>query len=116
MNRLREALPEYLQLRRSLGFKLHDAGLLLPRFVAFLEEHHASHDRAGAGVGAAVGIGATCRVGAAAGLRSGLRPLSQRHRCLDGGSTPWALAPQVDQGQAVSVLGRGKCNGCWMPP
>jgi len=43
MNRLREALPEYLQLRRSLGFKLHDAGLLLPRFVAFLEEHHASH-------------------------------------------------------------------------
>ena len=39
MNTLREALPEYLQLRRSLGFKLKDAGLLLPRFVAFLEHH-----------------------------------------------------------------------------
>ena len=38
MNTLREALVEYLQLRRSLGFKLHDAGLQLPRFVAFLEE------------------------------------------------------------------------------
>ena len=39
MNTLREALPEYLQLRRSLGFKLEDAGLQLPRFVAFVEEH-----------------------------------------------------------------------------
>ena len=43
MNTLREALPDYLQLRRSLGFKLEDAGLQLPRFVAFLEEHHATH-------------------------------------------------------------------------
>ena len=32
MNTLQEALVEYLQLRRSLGFKLHDAGLQLPRF------------------------------------------------------------------------------------
>jgi integrase len=39
MNTLSEALAEYLQLRRSLGFKLHDAGLQLPRFVAFVEEH-----------------------------------------------------------------------------
>lgn len=43
MNTLREALPEYLRLRRSLGFKLEDAGLLLPRFVAFLEERGATH-------------------------------------------------------------------------
>jgi integrase/recombinase XerD len=43
MNTLREALPEYLQLRRHLGFKLEDAGLLLPRFVAFLEQRGATH-------------------------------------------------------------------------
>lgn len=43
MNTLREALPEYLQLRRSLGFKLEDAGLLLPRFVAFLDQRGATH-------------------------------------------------------------------------
>lgn len=43
MNTLREALPEYLQLRRGLGFKLEDAGLLLPRFVAFLEDQGATH-------------------------------------------------------------------------
>ena len=39
MNTLREALNDYLQLRRSLGFQLEDAGLKFPRFVAFLEAH-----------------------------------------------------------------------------
>ncbi|EOG4616573.1 tyrosine-type recombinase/integrase [Pseudomonas aeruginosa] len=43
MNTLRDALPEYLQLRRSLGFKLEDAGLQLPRFVAFVERHGSTH-------------------------------------------------------------------------
>ncbi|MCG3189363.1 MAG: Tyrosine recombinase XerC [Burkholderiaceae bacterium] len=38
MNTLREALSEYLELRRGLGFKMHDAGLQLPRFVSFLEQ------------------------------------------------------------------------------
>lgn len=41
MNTLREALEEYLALRRSLGFKMHEAGRVLPRFVAFMEEHQA---------------------------------------------------------------------------
>lgn len=43
MSTLREALPSYLQLRRSLGFKLRDAGLQLPRFVAFVEERQAEY-------------------------------------------------------------------------
>ena len=43
MNTLREALQEYLVLRRGLGFKMRDAGLLLPRFVAFMEEHQAPY-------------------------------------------------------------------------
>jgi integrase len=43
MNTLREALQEYLALRRGLGFKLYDAGLVLPRFVAFMEERQALH-------------------------------------------------------------------------
>lgn len=34
---------QYLQLRRSLGFKLKDAGLQLPRFVAFVEQHGSTH-------------------------------------------------------------------------
>ena len=43
MNTLRETLPDYLQLRRSLGFKLDGAALQLPRFVAFLEDRDATH-------------------------------------------------------------------------
>lgn len=43
MNTLGEAVFDYLQLRRSLGFKLKDAGLQLPRFVAFLESHGSTY-------------------------------------------------------------------------
>lgn len=37
MSTLRQALEEYLQLRRSLGHQLADAARLLPRFVGYLE-------------------------------------------------------------------------------
>jgi len=43
MNTLGEALQDYLQLRRGLGYKMDDAGLLLPRFVRFMEERMAKH-------------------------------------------------------------------------
>ena len=43
MNTLREALQEYLDLRRGLGYKMHCAGLLLPRFISFTEEQGAEH-------------------------------------------------------------------------
>jgi len=43
MTTLREAVREYLNLRRSLGFKLQETGKLLPAFVKFMEEHHSSY-------------------------------------------------------------------------
>ncbi len=43
MNSLRESLQEYIDLRRGLGYKMRDEGLMLPRFVSFMEEHHAEH-------------------------------------------------------------------------
>lgn len=43
MNTLREALRDYLELRHGLGFKLHDAGLQLPRFVSLLEQRGERH-------------------------------------------------------------------------
>ena len=43
MNTLRQAVQEYLTLRRSLGFKLYKAGKLLPAFVKFMEEHRATY-------------------------------------------------------------------------
>jgi integrase/recombinase XerD len=37
MNTIREAVQEYLVMRRGLGFKLHDAGVTLLEFVSYLE-------------------------------------------------------------------------------
>ena len=43
MNALRQAVQDYLDLRRSLGFKLREESTALPDFVAFLEQHRASY-------------------------------------------------------------------------
>jgi integrase/recombinase XerD len=42
MTSLRVAMEQYLSLRRGLGFKLREAGKLLPKFVNFMEHHQAS--------------------------------------------------------------------------
>jgi integrase len=42
MNTLRQAVQDYLSLRRALGFKLWDAGKALFDFVTFMERHRAS--------------------------------------------------------------------------
>jgi integrase len=43
MNTLRQAVQDYLDLRRSLGFKLREESTALPNFVAFMEQHRASY-------------------------------------------------------------------------
>ena len=43
MNTLRQAIEEYLAMRRSLGFKLRDAGAGLLDFAAFMERRRASY-------------------------------------------------------------------------
>jgi len=43
MNTLRKAVWDYLALRRSLGFKLREAGKELIDFVRFLEQHNATY-------------------------------------------------------------------------
>lgn len=40
-SQLRQSMEEYLSMRRSLGFKLHEAGLRLKDFVSFMEERRA---------------------------------------------------------------------------
>jgi hypothetical protein len=42
VTRLEQALADYLQLRRSLGHQLADAGRLLPGFVGFLDDRGVS--------------------------------------------------------------------------
>ena len=41
MNTLRQAVHEYLSVRRNLGFKLRKAGNGLLDFVTFMEQHQA---------------------------------------------------------------------------
>jgi len=43
MSPWRQRVVDYIQLRRSLGFKLRAARVALPRFAAFLEAHGAAH-------------------------------------------------------------------------
>jgi len=43
MNTLRESVQDYLAMRRALGFKLHNAGVGLQKFVAFMEQQQASY-------------------------------------------------------------------------
>jgi hypothetical protein len=43
MNTLRQAVHEYLTMRRSLGFKLQSAGTGLLDFVTFIEQRRASY-------------------------------------------------------------------------
>jgi integrase/recombinase XerD len=43
MTTLRQAMQEYLCMRRDLGFKLHEAGKGLLDFVSFMEQHRTSY-------------------------------------------------------------------------
>jgi integrase/recombinase XerD len=43
MNTLRNAVDEYLAMRRALGYQLQDAGVALAAFASFMEQHGQSH-------------------------------------------------------------------------
>jgi hypothetical protein len=43
MNTLRQSIEEYLAMRRSLGFKLREAGTMLPDFATFMERRRTSY-------------------------------------------------------------------------
>jgi integrase len=43
MSAWRKAIEDYLELRRSVGFTLHNAQRALPTFAAFLDQHRAPH-------------------------------------------------------------------------
>ena len=43
MNKLRKAVEDYIDMRRSLGYKLHQPAVLLPDFISFLEQKGATY-------------------------------------------------------------------------
>lgn len=82
MKTLREAISDYLIMRRGLGFKLYHVERDLGSFVSFLEREkapHIYHDRFGTEVGPAALRCATRLLGSAAQLRARVRTALERH-------------------------------------
>ena len=81
MNTLRQAVQEYLAMRRSLGFKLQHAGPALLDFVSFLEQHRASYITPDWHLLGNTTLGRTTRYagGTAFELRAPVCALSKRH-------------------------------------
>jgi hypothetical protein len=94
MNALGEALQDYLQLRRGLGYKMDDAGRLLPRFVRFMEERKAKHITARLALEWAQ---------SASSVQPAEWALPQRHRCPHRDSAGRVAAAPPDPGPALSV-------------
>jgi hypothetical protein len=109
MSALREALRDYLELRRSLGYKLQDAGLQLPRFIDFLETRGASHITTALAMEWAQQPTAVQPAEWARRL-GGVRGLARCRHASDPLTeipSPGPAAPPVHARQAVPVFGRG---------
>ena len=109
MNPFADAIQDYLALRRSLGFKLRDAGIYLSKFAAFLEARGATHITTPArpGMGTAEPIGSAFDLGTASWLCPWLRapPCCQRPANRDSAAGPTAVSPAPSA--TVSLLGPG---------
>ena len=93
MSTLSQAAENYLALRRSLGHDLADAHRLLPRFVAYLDEHRRidGHHRGRADLGPGARRGPFDeRLAETDDRRPRLRPSHGRHRRWHPGAAPRA--------------------------
>ena len=106
MNTLREAVDEYLSMRRHLGFKLHQTGRGLLDFVTFMEQRRAPVITQALALAWAQQPSNVQPVtmGRATGLRTSLRAISPSERSTHRGSVPGIAAVSTQAGKAVSVL------------
>ena len=106
MNTLREAVEEYLSMRRHLGFKLHDTERGLLDFVTFMEQRRAPVITQALALAWAQPTTqrATVTMGRATGLRTSLRAISPGDRPTHRGPVPGIAAVSAQAGKAVSVL------------
>ena len=107
MNTLREAVREYLSLRRSLGFKLQEAGKGLLDFVTI---HGAAprflhHSGVGARLGAATIDVQPAHWAQRLSFVRGFRAASQRHRSTHADSAAGLVALPTEAGATLPVLG-----------
>ena len=107
MSTLRQAVAEYLTLRRGLGFKLHRPGEWLEQFVSFLEKRGASYvttqlalDWAKQSINAQP-VYMTQRLSTVCDFAR-----YRRQRSSDGGSASWAAAASFPPQASVHLLRR----------
>ena len=108
MTTLRQAVHEYLRMRRHLGFKLHEAGKGLLAFVRFMERHRARLITQALALTWAQQptTRSTGALGSAPEFRARLCSVSQRDRSPHRDSASRLLPFQPEAGTALSVLGR----------
>jgi hypothetical protein len=107
MTTLRQAVQEYVRMRRDLGFKLREPGKALLDFVRFMKQHRASYitQALALHLGATAITCATRALGATPELRPRICPVSQRHRSPHGNSGAGPLAVPAEARAPLFLLG-----------
>ena len=107
MNTLRQAVHEYLSMRRNLGFKLRHAGNALLDFVTFMEQRKAlyiTETLALVWAQQPVNVQPAYWAQRLSYVR-GIRTSSQRHRPTHADPVSKFAALSTEAGETVSVLG-----------
>ena len=104
---LRQAVREYLSIRRDLGFKLREAGKGLLDFVTFMEQHRTSYITQALALAWAQTTSqrSTGALGSATELRTRICAVSQRDRSTHADSSAGPFALPAEAGATISVLG-----------
>ena len=103
MNTLRQALEEYLSLRRSLGFKLSEAGKGLHDFVTYMEQHRASYITQ---VGSTTGKRSAVSLVTTLEFCTWICAVSQRERLAHTSTTAGSITLSTQASATLPVLGR----------
>ena len=103
MNTLRQAVAEYLTMRRNLGFQLREAGKALLDFVTFMEQQHAPYITQALALATSRGC-STRLLGAAIEQRAWICPLSQFDRSTHADSSARFVTVQAKASSALSLL------------
>ena len=107
MNTLRQAVHEYLEMRRNLGFKLDCAGKLLLDFVTFMEQHQAPYvtETLALAWGTTTSVRKAGDLGTAPESCTCIRALSSYHRSTYTNSIAGFIALSTQAGETVSIYG-----------
>ena len=118
MKSVRNAIEDYIALRRSLGFKLRDTATCLAEFAAFLEQKEAPY------ITTALALEWAMQPvdhqpsdwARRSGLRSRVRSPLERNRSAHRNSGP-PVCSRFERGEPVLICTPNRrFKGCWLPP